>query len=159
MPKSNFKNEAVTEGMRLQLLLKNIREMQVIHAAGRTCCDKLKEWNNRTYGWHNPLFPPEYRSCCLKGADFEADPSCDLYYFMAYYYESITGQKAPHNFELDGMWKTRLLVYFPVWGPTYQEAVLGIVANCTRWKRRRRIQDAGKLLKTEEMKVLTEINC
>lgn len=146
---------AGAEETNLRLLLENIKKMQTIHKAGGTYYANSKEWQNCAYGWHNPLFPPEYRSCCLKGESFTANPSSDLYYFMACYYENITGQKAPYNFELDHIWKDRLFACFSEWSPTHQMAVLHIIANCTRWKKGKRIQNAGELLNMEDVRTLT----
>lgn len=148
----------------LELLLDHVRRMQAVHASGGIYYAQSKEWDS-TYGWHNPLFPPEYRSCCLNGKEFDADPSCDLYYFMACYYEMITGQRPPHNFELDRLWKERLRSAMeacrsasqsgkPNWSPIHQNALQGIIRNCTRWKQQKRIQNAGELLETDEMKAL-----
>lgn len=151
-------NTAGAEETNLRLLLENIKKMQIIHETGHTCYADSREWQNCAYGWHNPLFPPEYRACCLKGESFTANPSSDLYYFMACYYETITGQKAPYNFELDHIWKERLFICFKERGSVYGTAVLHIIANCTRWKKRKRIQNAGELLKTEDIRVLTDIS-
>ncbi len=141
----------------LCLLLEHLRRMREVHESGGTCYAQSKEWRNCAYGWHNPLFPPEYRHFCLKGGAFGAEPSCDLYYFMACYYERITGKKAPHNFEMDRSWKEQVRICAVAWEPEQQEVLLGVIACCTRWKRQRRVQNAGELLKTDGMKVLANM--
>lgn len=150
------RKEAGAEETNLRLLLENIKKMKAIHETGDTYYANSREWQSCAYGWHNPLFPPEYRACCLKGERFQANPSCDLYYFMACYYENITGYKAPHNFELDHIWKERLFTCHTEWNPARRAAVFRIILNCTRWKKVRRIQNAGELLKTEDIRVLTD---
>lgn len=129
--------------------LRDIENMQRIHAKGETCFDKQNEWKNPVCGWHNSRFPPEYRQCCLNGKEFEMDASCDLYYFMSRYYEHITGCKAPYNFEIVRSWKKDVLSSLRNWDAAEKNAVIAMIAGCTRWQRGRRIQDAKKLLQKE----------
>lgn len=136
-------------------LLEDLTKMRAIHRTGGACCEKCEEWKNSIYGWHNSRFPPEYRLNCLRGGEFRADPSCDLYYKMACYYERATGQKAPYNFELDRVWRDCLTDCFAKQGLRIENAAAKMIAGCTRWKSQRRMRDAGELLETDYMKILT----
>lgn len=138
----------LTEGTCMQNLLLDIEAMRRVHEKGRTCFDQSEEWKNCRYGWHNPLFPPEYRRCCLKGEIFCPNAASDLYYFTARCYETMTGYQAPGNFELDNAWKNRIALRCVGWNPKNREAVMGMMKGCTRWQNKKRIQDAEKLLKT-----------
>ncbi len=135
-------------------LLDKLQELQLIHGAGATCYDKTKAWNQKQYGWHNPLFPPEYRRSCLSGEEFHMNASCDLYYLMACYYEKITGHRPPHNFELDHVWKKGILACTSDWKQLYQDAVIWLIAACTKWKDCHRIQDATELMNTSSVSIL-----
>lgn len=148
------KNISIPEGKSHQVLLNKIYNLQQIHITGCTCYDKSDEWKMCAYGWHNPLFPPEYRQCCLTGEHFEAEPSCDLYYFMAQYYESLTCHKAPYNFELDHSWKHCIMSHSTIQNPIIQSSISDIIAYCTKWQRKKRIQNAEDLINTEPIKNL-----
>lgn len=137
-------------------LLRDIEQMQKIHEKGETCCDQSEEWKTHVCGWHNSRFPPEYRQCCLNGKEFEMNASCDLYYFMSCYYEKISGCKAPYNFELVHSWKKSVLISLKDWDAAEQKAVIAMIADCTRWKKEQRIQDAGKLLQKDFMKAVVD---
>lgn len=144
----------LSEEESLQVLLDKIYRLQPIHTAGRTCCDKSDEWKMRLYGWHNPLFPPEYRRCCLTGEQLEVEPSCDLYYYMAHYYEILTGQKAPYNFELDRSWRRCIASHSAIQTPLLQTALNDIIEGCTRWQYRKRIRNAAELIKKDSVRTL-----
>lgn len=129
--------------------------MQIIHDTGRTFYDYSAEEKKCAYGWHNPLFPPEFRRCCLNGKYFQATPSCDLYYLMASYYENLTCHKAPHNFELNQSWKKYIAENSVSWTNVQRSATIDMIAGCTRWKNHQRISNAGELLNTDFVKALS----
>lgn len=146
--------QSTSDVLNLRLLFRYIENMQTVHAAGHTWYEYSVEGKNSTYGWHNPLFPPEFRRCCLNGKNFNATPSCDLYYFMADYYENLTCHKAPHNFELNPSWKNCVAENSTACSKTQQKAITDMIAGCTRWKNSHRIANANELLKTDFIKSL-----
>lgn len=141
----------------MRTFIKDLQNMRKAHAEGAVCCERTQEWRECIYGWHNPRFPPEYRLRCLNGEAFRADPSCDLYYYAACYYERATGQRAPYNFELDRAWRERMTEYFAAQGILLQNAAEKMIADCTRWRSRRRMPNAEELLKADYMKKISEL--
>lgn len=139
----------------MRTFLRDLQRMEKAHARGDACCEQSREWKTGVYGWHNPRFPPEYRMHCLRGEAFEADFSCDLYYYAACYYERATGQRAPYNFELDHVWRTRLAEYFTEQEILLRNAAENMIADCTRWRSQKRMPNARELLKTDYMKIFT----
>lgn len=138
----------------LRTLRSGLIRLRSFHEAGETCYDKERSWTERTYGWHNALFPPEYRRCCLSGKEFHMSAACDLYYYMAGFYEKTTGQRAPHNFELNLAWKSCVQTQTEGWDDAHQTALIGMIAGCTRWSADDRIRDAGELLRTDQARML-----
>ena len=143
-----MENEFSQEEYWMEKFLRDMTKMQRIHESGHTLFGQSEAWKSQGYGWHNPLLPPEYRRCCLTGKMIQESPAGDLYYLTACYYELITGCRAPCNFELDHTWKEYVLLSCVRWKPEHQKAMIGMIAQSTRWQKEKRIQDAGKLLKT-----------
>lgn len=138
----------------IEKLMEDLFMLKAVHETGETYYNKTKIWNQKDYGWHNPLFPPEYRRCCLNEKKFQMNASCDLYYLMACYYEKITGRKAPNNFETNRLWKDYIVQHTSDWLPGYQTAWIHLIEDCTRWQDKYRIQNAMELLDTKEIKML-----
>lgn len=141
--------QSISNVLDLEILFRSVKIMQAAHASGSTYYDFSIDAAGSVFGWHNPLFPPEYRRCCLDGKPFQATPSCDLYYFMADYYEQLTYHRAPHNFELNRSWKNLVTERSGIWTKTQTKSVVEMIAICTKWKSSQRIANADELLKMD----------
>lgn len=72
----------ISEQECLKNLIGGIDCISKYHRHNKVWCCNQSNWNEKEYGWTNPLFPPEYQKACLNGTEFVPESTCDLYFFM-----------------------------------------------------------------------------
>lgn len=119
-------------------------------------CHKIRqvyyktELDNKTYGWHNPYAPPEYRKSILMGESVEPQCSVDLFVLMIKCYEMINGKAPSENFQLNRKWKMILQQKMKGWDEEVQNSIIKLIGICTLSNPEKRIKTIDELKKRGE---------
>lgn len=122
----------ISEQECLKNLIGGIDCISKYHRHNKVWCCNQSNWNEKEYGWTNPLFPPEYQKACLNGTEFVPESTCDLYFFMIQFYIWVTESNPDINFLRNDKWKKKFILYTENYEEQTQKLIMILFSWCTR---------------------------
>ena len=145
----------ISEQECLENLIGGIDCISQYHRHNKVWCCKQSNWNEKEYGWINPLFPPEYQKACLNGTEFAPESTSDLYFFMIQFYIWVIGRNPDINFLRNDKWKKKFILYTENYEEQTQKLIMILFSWCTRSSVDERPGSALILKNTEYYQILS----
>lgn len=145
----------ISEQECLENLIGGIDCISQYHRHNKVWCCNQNSWNEKEYGWINPLFPPEYQKACLNGTEFVPESTCDLYFFMIQFYIWVIGSNPDINFLRNDKWKKKFILYTENYEEQTQKLIMILFSWCTRSSVDKRPGSAMILKNTEYYQILS----
>lgn len=145
----------ISEQECLENLIGGIDCISQYHRHNKVWCCNQSNWNEKEYGWTNPLFPPEYQKACLNGTEFVPESTCDLYFFMIQFYIWVIGSNPDINFLRNDKWKKKFILYTENYEEQTQKLIMILFLWCTRSSVDKRPGSAMILKNTEYYQILS----